>query len=227
MDRSSDADQAQGTGGGTPPRRRGAYAKTAARRREILDAAVGVFAHQGFRGSALRDIAEHVGMSQPGLLHHFGTKEGLLMAVLAHRDQQLSDGSTGIEALRASVSAAAAQPGLTRMFIMLAAEATDPDHPAHEFFVERYRTAKDTFRTHIARAQRDGYVSAADDPSALAEQLVAVMDGLQLQWLLDDSFDLGAAFDRFLDTLTRATLTFPQPHSSTTKDEPRLQPEAG
>lgn len=225
MDRSSDPDQAQGTS--APPRRRGAYAKTAARQREILDAAVDVFAHQGFRGSSLRDIADRVGMSQPGLLHHFGTKEGLLTAVLAHRDQQLSDGSTGIEALRASVSAAAAQPGLTRMFITLAAEATDPDHPAHEFFVERYRTAKDTFRTHIARAQRDGYVSAADDPSALAEQLVAVMDGLQLQWLLDDTLDLGAAFDRFLDTLTRTTLTLSQSRSSTARDEPRLQSEAG
>ena len=50
---------------------RGSYAKTAARRREILEAGIEVFSANGFRSGSIRDIAERVGMSQAGLLHHF------------------------------------------------------------------------------------------------------------------------------------------------------------
>src|SRR3954449_3709684 len=67
---------------------RGPYAKTAARQQEILDTALEVFAQQGFRGASLREIAERVGLSQAGVLHHFDSKEALLAAVLEQRDSQ-------------------------------------------------------------------------------------------------------------------------------------------
>src|SRR4249920_1985097 len=65
---------------------RGPYAKTAARRQDILDTALEVFAQQGFRGGSLREIADRVGLSQAGVLHHFDSKEALLAAVLEQRD---------------------------------------------------------------------------------------------------------------------------------------------
>ncbi len=50
---------------------RGQYGKTAARRQEIVDAAVEVFGTMGYNKGSLREVADRVGMSQAGLLHHF------------------------------------------------------------------------------------------------------------------------------------------------------------
>ena len=52
---------------------------------EILHAASDLFAEHGYRGASLALIAERVGMSTPGLLHHFPTKEHLLIDLLALR----------------------------------------------------------------------------------------------------------------------------------------------
>ena len=65
----------------------GEYAKSRARRQEIIDAAVEVFATVGYHKGSLRDVADRVGMSQAGLLHHFPSKEHLLQAVLTWRDE--------------------------------------------------------------------------------------------------------------------------------------------
>lgn len=52
------------------------------RRREILDAASELFAVRGYRGTSLRDISGKVGISHPGMLHHFKSKDALLDAVI-------------------------------------------------------------------------------------------------------------------------------------------------
>ena len=51
-----------------------------------MDAAVEVFATVGYNKGSLREVADRVGMSQAGLLHHFPSKEHLLEAVLTWRD---------------------------------------------------------------------------------------------------------------------------------------------
>ena len=61
--------------------------ETLVRRREILDAAVDIFGAKGFTGGTLQDIADQVGMTHAGILHHFGSKDQLLLEVLEHRDQ--------------------------------------------------------------------------------------------------------------------------------------------
>src|SRR3954447_16889593 len=68
------------------PKTRGPYAKTAARRADILRAARESFAEHGYERSTLRDIAARAGISAVGLLHHFASKEELLMEVVAQRD---------------------------------------------------------------------------------------------------------------------------------------------
>ena len=46
-----------------------------------------MIAERGYRGATLAAVADRVGLTQQGLMHHFPTKEALLVAVLAARDQ--------------------------------------------------------------------------------------------------------------------------------------------
>ena len=53
----------------------------------ILEAALPLFARQGYRGASLASIASAAGLTQPGLLHHFPSKEELLLGLLDWRDR--------------------------------------------------------------------------------------------------------------------------------------------
>ncbi len=52
-------------------------------RRQVLDAALYLFAHQGFRATSVREIAERAGVSIGNLYHHFADKEAIFKALLA------------------------------------------------------------------------------------------------------------------------------------------------
>ncbi len=113
---------------------RGGYAKGRAKRTEILDQAMALFGEAGYRGASLRVIATRCGISHPGLLHHFPTKEALLLAVLQRRDdvddEWLALGVTrGVDHLRRLVDLAelnAKRRGIVELFSVVAAEATSP-----------------------------------------------------------------------------------------------------
>jgi AcrR family transcriptional regulator len=183
------------------------YAKGRAKRRDILDQASALFGEAGYRGTSLREIAARCGLSHPGLLHHFPTKESLLLAVLTHRDevdqQRVAAGRPGgAAALRRLVDVVAlnaTRRGIVELFTVLSAEATAADHPAHDYFVDRYQRIVQELETAYAGARADGDLLAGIDPSAAARDLVALMDGLQIQWLLGDgSLDMAAAVDAHL-----------------------------
>ena len=53
-----------------------------ARRRELLDALIEAFAHGGIGGRSLRDVAAAVGTSHRMLLHHFGSRDELLVSIV-------------------------------------------------------------------------------------------------------------------------------------------------
>ncbi|WP_406089369.1 TetR/AcrR family transcriptional regulator [Streptomyces sp. NBC_01013] len=171
--------------------RRG-YAKGRAKRVEILDQAMAMFGEVGYRGASLRVIATRCGISHPGLLHHFPTKGSLLLAVLEHRDevdgQWLSvGGPTGVDRLRRLIDLAALNAerrGIVELFTVLAAEATSADHPAHAYFVERYRDSVMTTAVSYEEAREAGALRDGIVPDEAAQQLLALMDGLQTQWLL-------------------------------------------
>jgi AcrR family transcriptional regulator len=67
--------------------RRGSYAKGRERREAILAAADEVFAERGFHRASLSTIATRVGLSDAGLLHHFASKEHLLLELLELRHE--------------------------------------------------------------------------------------------------------------------------------------------
>jgi AcrR family transcriptional regulator len=171
------------------------YAKGRAKRREIIDQAMAMFGEVGYRGASLREIAARCGISHPGLLHHFPTKEALLLAVLEHRDdadiEWLETGSEdGVATLRHLVELVAVNTtrrGIVELYTVLSAEATSADHPAHAYFQDRYRRAVRTAGVAYERAAAAGALRDGVDPAAAGRQLIALMDGMQVQWLLDDA----------------------------------------
>lgn len=193
----------------TVDERRG-YAKGRAKRQEILDQAMALFGEAGYRGSSLREISTRCGLSHPGLLHHFPSKQSLLLAVLQHRDEvdgaRLA-GRTGLDMLRGLVELAsvnATRPGIVELFTVLSAEATATDHPAHDFFAQRYRRTVDAIESAYEQVRADGRLRPGIEPAAAARQFVALMDGLQIQWLLDHRrLDMAA----ILDAHVRSQLT--------------------
>ncbi|GII62422.1 TetR family transcriptional regulator [Sphaerisporangium krabiense] len=59
------------------------------RRREILDAAAGLFAARGFHGTSIEEIGAAVGVSGPALYRHFSGKESLLAEMLLDVSERL------------------------------------------------------------------------------------------------------------------------------------------
>jgi AcrR family transcriptional regulator len=167
-----------------------------ASRKAILAAAADVFAENGYRGTSLTEIANRVGMTQPGLLHHFNTKDQLLLAVIQEHETTSEHSHSMVEDLgpenfllvesieklaTSNMGARQAQLLLTT----LSAEAIPRDHPLHEHFVQRYRTFRRGLATILARAQEHGKVREDINPQQVAREMIATLDGLHLQWLLD------------------------------------------
>ncbi|MDX3491503.1 TetR/AcrR family transcriptional regulator [Streptomyces turgidiscabies] len=186
----------------TARRPRGPYRKGLERRAQIMRAALEVFAEHGDRGSSLREIADRVGMSQAGVLHYFDSREELLTAVLAERDtadaaeHTITAVSPG-EAMVRTAEHNTRTPGLVSLFVNLSADATDPEHPAHGFFAERYTRLRETVEDGLRQGQADGTVRTDIPADQLAQLLISVSDGLQQQWLLDEGIDMVAAIDAF------------------------------
>ena len=58
------------------------------RRKELLDGLIDAFARGGIGGRSLREVAEAVGTSHRMLLHHFGSREELLVAIVGEIERR-------------------------------------------------------------------------------------------------------------------------------------------
>ncbi|ABW12558.1 transcriptional regulator, TetR family [Parafrankia sp. EAN1pec] len=192
---------------------RGPYRKGIERREQILQAALDVLAQRGERGSSLQEIADRVGVTQPALLHYFSSRDELLLAVVEQRDKLDPVVSEGLQkpgdAIAAAVQHNMDQPGLVRLFVTLSAAATDPSHHAHAFFARRYGKLTSRIAPGLAQGQQSGQVRADVDPERVARLLLAVLDGLQIQWLLDPSVDMVQLVETFTAMYTECASSEP------------------
>lgn len=189
---------------------RGPYAKSARIQAEVIDKATEAFSQRGFTATSMREIALAVGMTQQGLSHHFPSKEALLEAVLRRRDelavdQHRAEGLSVMDTLRSVVQDNLSRPGLVRLTATLAAEAANPDHPAHEFFENHFAEARKVFAQLLAKGQKSGEVRDDLPAERLATSLVSAFEGLQLQWLIDPDLDLAAEFETVVRMLEQPT----------------------
>lgn len=192
------------------------YATGEARKERILAVALLEFAEHGYRGASLARIAERVELSQAGLLHHFRSKERLLVAVLDYRDELdrrrfgpghdgHDGGAAALRALADVVDHNARVPGLVQLFSVISGEAVTPGHPGHEWARRRYRRLRADVAAALRAGAERGEFRAGLDAEAHADRLIAMMDGLQTQWLIDPAqVDMAAVFRGYVEDLIAA-----------------------
>jgi AcrR family transcriptional regulator len=183
---------------------RGPYAKGVAKRAEILRAALEVIARHGYRKTSTRELAAAAGLSEAGMLHYFGSKEQLFEAVLRARDEaDMARFETGdpIDNLTAIVRHNGSVPGLVQLYSTFSAEAGDPEHGSHEYFVERYAGIREALADAVRARQDAGTLKASADPETIATLLIALSDGLQVQSQYALQADAADLFSHLLDLL--------------------------
>jgi AcrR family transcriptional regulator len=189
-------------------RPRGAYAKGLARRQEILDAAIEVFARRGADRTSLRAIAQEVGVTHAALIHHFGSLERLLIEVYKEHARRLElqapppEDVSPVEIMRLSAQRNRRVPGMVQLYTALVASALEDSHPAATSFAsERFVSIRAWLVAQIRARQEDGRIRSDLDAHQVAPLIIAASDGLQTQWLLDPEVDQEGALallDRLL-----------------------------
>lgn len=195
------------TGLMSSPKPRGQYAKGAERREQIIQTATDVFATEGFEGTALKRVAELVGVKEATLFHYFRGKQELLTAVLAERDRRsiaaMEEKDSGLALMVRSAERNRREPGLTTLYAVASATANDPGHDSHGYFTERYAEVVQTLAADIERRQAAGEARADLQARDLARLVVAVSDGLQLQWLYDKDVNVANGLSQVIDVLLK------------------------
>ncbi len=185
------------------PRRRGPYSSTPARRAQIVRAALASIAEHGYERASLRDIAARADVTHAALLRHFASKDALLLAALAQRDaddeefaRHIMESDVPAERVLSGVlENEFAHPEQVRNWLAITVAATNPDHPAHEFFLAR----RERMRSHLSSRRfgtdEDGEELSADDKVTM---LMAMIDGLRIQALMDPGHDMLPLLEVFM-----------------------------
>jgi AcrR family transcriptional regulator len=172
---------------------------TDVRREEIVRAALEVISQRGFHETRVADIAERAGTSAPAVLYHFRSKGEILDAVVSLAEDRFYD----------AVEATLAEEGgpIERLVRFLESAARDDDGEATvamwrvwlEIWTRALRESH-TARTRqlldrrwrgvltetIAEGVATGAFSPATDAATAALTLASLMDGLAVQFALDD-----------------------------------------
>jgi AcrR family transcriptional regulator len=190
----------------------------------ILQATLRLLAARGVHGASLDLLAEEVGVAKSSILWHFGSKEELLLRVAERVFEEVSRGPVReILALptfeerdeatwRFYSTFALARPELFRVMLYLVFEAGEGRPELRDRLRQLYQGRRDLFA--------EGLRGVVRDPARrrrLAAISVAALDGIFLQWLLDqDALDL-AAIQRELRSL--------RPHGPGAASRRRSNPE--
>ena len=157
----------------------------------ILAEALTLFSTRGYVGTSLADIARASDISKAGLLHHYSSKDQLLAAVLDERDRRtmsrLPGGDAGAEvALDAWVEMVAhnqRHPDGVALYTAMSTAVIDADHQAHPWLRQHLMSAIAYLVDALERGKATGEVRADAPSEQIARKLVALSDGLQIQWL--------------------------------------------
>lgn len=167
-------------------------------RENLLAAARRLLEDKGYAHITARDLVAASGTNLHSIGYHFGSKAGLLneaigevfeewtdqLAAVAMADPQASPAERGATTWAAMLENLAGKRALLLSFVEALAQA-ERTPALREQFAEHYRRCR--ARTAELVAQSFGSGAEPDDPrcQAVASFVIAICDGLSVQWLLD------------------------------------------
>jgi len=177
------------------------------RKEEILIKATELFGTYGFRGTSLASIAQGVGLTEPGLLHYFSSKVDLLQRVLEYRDKKdverlmgefSSENQPLFNGFKRLIANNEKKPVMIRLFTVLVGESIRQDHPSHDYFKDRYTNTRKKIVENLSILSEAGEIKQDVNIEKVATLIIAILDGLQIQWLLHpEEVSMSESFDLF------------------------------
>jgi AcrR family transcriptional regulator len=180
------------------------------RRAEIIDATWRLIARRGIDATTMREIAREMGMANGALTHYFPDKNAIIQAAFEYVFQATNDriaarlgNAVGLEALRVFCREVMPVDDVT----LLEARVVIPfwqraltDARMEAVFVDSMAQWRRDVEGFLARARADGDVRTPVPNHVLAEQLLAMITGLQILATLTPGTTTAALQTTLLDT---------------------------
>ena len=188
-------------------------------RQNIIDVTTRLFALRGYAGTSLDLIAKEAQTSKSSIFWHFENKEDLLFTVVdkAMSDWEAEAGSqilaqpdppSQLERLIDEYRELAMnRPDTLRLLLGLLLETADVNANVKQRFQKMYRGYRNSIRLVLEEGLRGGYFARNLPPDHLAPMVLALFDGLFIQWFLDPESVPAETFE----TLKRSVFTLVMP----------------
>ncbi len=167
----------------------------------LLDAAIDLFAKEGYSHLTARHLAKRTGVPVSTINRHFPDTPRLVSALVSRRDNRIAAEAAAAgphgtyrDALDAAVHAMAVDPVGARLRVTIESDAADPRHPLHDFLHVR--------SVHEVDAMRAVFERHLADPDPLCVEVLAIIAGLQSRFVRDpDGFDMERHWASIADAL--------------------------
>lgn len=185
-----------------PLRRRGSqHAPPEQRLEQLLKAAIKCFGEKGYHGTTMDDIVKVSGLSKGTLYRFFSSKDDLLMTIVDHWDGWIAErvanfpeAKTPLEQLKQFCDASIAQMNEHRDLINVWLDFFRKDEAK-----VKIRESHNAYRTMIIGAIDVGVESGhykSISPKAIANTLIAMLEGVVIVAAADPDFNLEAEFEQ-------------------------------
>lgn len=191
-------------------------ARPRTRRDEILEGTARMFAEYGYYGASLRDISRHIGISHPGLMHHFASKDALLdgvidqleshaQAVLDQVEALSPDPETMIRSLAAHWHPASLP---VQLLTTLGAESVSGDHPGRFRMARLRRVHEHVLEQCFRTLEGQGMLRPGLDPAFASRAMFGLVLNLAVREQTVRTMQGGQHDDAPLEELSRLARSF-------------------
>jgi AcrR family transcriptional regulator len=184
----------------TPPARRTQAERREAAEQRLLQAAAELIASEGFAAASLQRIGERAGYSRGLASQHFGSKDGLVSALIAAvlaRSTALLEGRPAAASPLDEIIAYAdvilqqiERDPFIRAYWVMMASAVANRLPMQALFLAEHEKVKDQLSALITAGQARGEIDPWLDAEAAALSIGSTLLGIGVECLLDPALDI-------------------------------------
>lgn len=181
----------------------------------LIRGAIDIIARQGTASLTFEAIGRKSGMSRGSITQRFGSKQGLIEAILMYlHDNQQSrmeewgmDGLTGIDAIAAYIDLSLtrmAQTSDARAYFLLLSLSLNESGGPRSIFRETHAEVEKQVESWIREGQASGTISAEVEPASTALMLGCILFGVSMQFLTDPDMNIWPVREAVMQTVRKS-----------------------